>query len=192
MDREAWHAAIHGVAKSRTRLSDWTELNWTEGQLNPLFSSLRENLKLSIKIHFLLLSPINLNPPVSICFFSTSISLFLCPTYTHILSIKYLHLISIFLRYCPPFKSMYFILYSFQGTLVTRYLLVNLISLSCDDVETIQASCVCGKGICWSQCVNQRWEKDSEICVLSEFCYWLCIELSNFLSTSFSLLKWRN
>ena len=30
MDREAWRAAIHGVAKSRTRLSDWTELNWTE------------------------------------------------------------------------------------------------------------------------------------------------------------------
>ena len=30
IDREAWHAAIHGVAKSRTRLSDWTELNWTE------------------------------------------------------------------------------------------------------------------------------------------------------------------
>ena len=30
MDREALHAAIHGVAKSRTRLSDWTELNWTE------------------------------------------------------------------------------------------------------------------------------------------------------------------
>ena len=30
MDREAWHAALHGVAKSWTRLSDWTELNWTE------------------------------------------------------------------------------------------------------------------------------------------------------------------
>ena len=29
MDREAGCAAIHGVAKSRTRLSDWTELNWT-------------------------------------------------------------------------------------------------------------------------------------------------------------------
>ena len=27
MDREAWHAAVHGVAKSWTRLSDWTELN---------------------------------------------------------------------------------------------------------------------------------------------------------------------
>ena len=28
MDREAWHASIHEVAKSRTRLSDWIELNW--------------------------------------------------------------------------------------------------------------------------------------------------------------------
>ena len=28
MNREAWRAAIHGVAKSRTQLSDWTELNW--------------------------------------------------------------------------------------------------------------------------------------------------------------------
>jgi len=31
MDREAWRAAIHGVAKSRTQLSDWTELNESEG-----------------------------------------------------------------------------------------------------------------------------------------------------------------
>ena len=28
MDREAWRAAVHGVTKSRTRLSDWTELTW--------------------------------------------------------------------------------------------------------------------------------------------------------------------
>ena len=28
MDREAWRAVIHGVVKSRTQLSDWTELNW--------------------------------------------------------------------------------------------------------------------------------------------------------------------
>ena len=28
MDRGAWHAAIHGVTKSQTRLSDWIELNW--------------------------------------------------------------------------------------------------------------------------------------------------------------------
>ena len=29
MDREAWRAAVHGVSNSRTRLSDWTELNYT-------------------------------------------------------------------------------------------------------------------------------------------------------------------
>ena len=28
MDREAWRAVVHGVAKSWTRLSDWTEMNW--------------------------------------------------------------------------------------------------------------------------------------------------------------------
>ena len=28
MDRKAWYAAVHGVTKSRTWLSDWTELNW--------------------------------------------------------------------------------------------------------------------------------------------------------------------
>ena len=28
MDREAWHAVIHGVTKSQTQLSNWTEKNW--------------------------------------------------------------------------------------------------------------------------------------------------------------------
>ena len=31
MDREAWHAAVHGVAKTWTQLSDWTELNSLPG-----------------------------------------------------------------------------------------------------------------------------------------------------------------
>ena len=35
MDREAWRAVVHGVSKSQTRLSDWTELNWTEATLLP-------------------------------------------------------------------------------------------------------------------------------------------------------------
>ena len=30
MDREAWRAAIHGVTKSQTQLSKWTELNWKD------------------------------------------------------------------------------------------------------------------------------------------------------------------
>ena len=34
MDREGWHAAIHGVTKSQTRLSDWTELSWTDRQFH--------------------------------------------------------------------------------------------------------------------------------------------------------------
>ena len=33
MDREAWRAVIHRMAKSRTRLSDWTELNWLKIRL---------------------------------------------------------------------------------------------------------------------------------------------------------------
>ena len=36
MDREAWHAAIHGVTKSPTRLSSWTELNWIVAHQGPL------------------------------------------------------------------------------------------------------------------------------------------------------------
>ena len=35
MDREAWRAVVHGVAKNRTRLSDWTELNWTDTKSTP-------------------------------------------------------------------------------------------------------------------------------------------------------------
>ena len=42
MEREAWCAAVHGVTKSRTRLSRWTELNWTEseGKLNLTWRSI--------------------------------------------------------------------------------------------------------------------------------------------------------
>ena len=44
MDREAWHAGIHGVAKSRTRLSDWTE--WTELYSTVVVSRKKESLSL--------------------------------------------------------------------------------------------------------------------------------------------------
>ena len=36
MDREAWRTLIHGVTKSRTRLSDWTELSWSSPRTNLL------------------------------------------------------------------------------------------------------------------------------------------------------------
>ena len=41
MGREAWHAVVHGVAKSRTRLSDWTELTpWKKS-----YDQLRQHIK---------------------------------------------------------------------------------------------------------------------------------------------------
>ena len=42
MDKEAWRAAIHGVAKNRTWLSDWTELNWSTDNFTS-FSNFSEN-----------------------------------------------------------------------------------------------------------------------------------------------------
>ena len=43
MDREAWHAAVHGITKSRTRLRDWTELNWYFSTIYWLKKSFKED-----------------------------------------------------------------------------------------------------------------------------------------------------
>ena len=40
IDREAWHAVIQGVAKSRTWLSNWTELNWMNEKLGNLIEDI--------------------------------------------------------------------------------------------------------------------------------------------------------
>ena len=47
MDREAWRAAIHGVAESRTWLSNWTELNWNLSELQYFIQCCRLNSDLS-------------------------------------------------------------------------------------------------------------------------------------------------
>ena len=60
MDREAWSAAIHGVAKNWTRLSDWTELNWTS--TTNTVCHLCVNLHISVHI-----SPSFPPPPILLC-----------------------------------------------------------------------------------------------------------------------------
>ena len=44
MDWEACCAVIHGVAKSRTWLSDWTELNWTEEEKKKGYEKIFEDI----------------------------------------------------------------------------------------------------------------------------------------------------
>ena len=50
MDREAWRAAIHGVAKSRTQLSDWTELSATLDSSNPVIFFFQQDVGKAVLI----------------------------------------------------------------------------------------------------------------------------------------------
>ena len=47
MDREAWHAAVHGVAKSRTRLSDWTEMKEVKDLQLENYEQLMKKMKIT-------------------------------------------------------------------------------------------------------------------------------------------------
>ena len=48
MDKETWHTAIHGVAKSWIRLSNWTELNWIIREKN-----LKKNIYVCVCIKYM-------------------------------------------------------------------------------------------------------------------------------------------
>ena len=52
MDGETWRAAIRGVAKSRTRLSNWTELNWKYILRRPILSETGKELEFSCHQHW--------------------------------------------------------------------------------------------------------------------------------------------
>jgi len=64
MDREAWFAAVHGVAKSRTRLSDWTELKIEKKNKKTNVAPLMQFMSLSDSV-FLYLSWLPLPPPIA-------------------------------------------------------------------------------------------------------------------------------
>ena len=72
MDREAWHAAVHGVSKSRTWLSNWTKLNWkacsTSNQVWILFLSFCFTFCVHAKLlqsYLTLCNPMECSPPHS-------------------------------------------------------------------------------------------------------------------------------
>ena len=66
-DRETWHAAVHRVAKSRTRLRDWTELNWIL-DLTHIFQFFPVpvvfNRPLIVYDSYLLLPPLEIDSPL--------------------------------------------------------------------------------------------------------------------------------
>ena len=109
MDREAWHAVVYGVTKSRTQLSDWTELNpyiwtfklWTfkEGNMLLHVQSRGAWVKLQFLLHLLLLTTPQLYhlPPPSPLPLSNIYCLFTCcqPLYASCCTV-----LLYFSRYC--------------------------------------------------------------------------------------------
>ena len=53
MDREAWHAAFHGVTKSQTQLSNWIELNYVESKRMIQINSLLDGLLVFLRVFFI-------------------------------------------------------------------------------------------------------------------------------------------
>ena len=108
MDREAWHAAIHGVTMSRTRLSDWTELNIKKFFCRYMFSVLL-GIHLEVEVELLahMLTPhLTFLRKVSNCFpkqlyyFITLLYYFTIPSTTHEGSFFFFTSLLIFAIFC--------------------------------------------------------------------------------------------
>ena len=145
MDREAWHAVVHGVAKSRTRLSGWTELN--DHFTSPYVSSHCHNMYFhvsycSTQLHSFLVS-INLSQshvlPLSISRFK--------PQHTNWLYFLWA------LHVTPHHYSFTHLVSSLQNTCLQHHLVwinsVYIYKLSCAVITSMKAfSCFPYTGIC--------------------------------------------
>ena len=71
-DREAWRAGIHGVTKSWTRLSDWTELNWSSSKMKNKLVKRKMWIQYRITVKKILRRQLNSLPQIQvICCFVT-------------------------------------------------------------------------------------------------------------------------
>ena len=66
MDKEAWRAAVHGVTKSQTRLSDWTEMWWSFGSLPDSGFHASKNFPFSLELNVLSASAFDHHKPYCI------------------------------------------------------------------------------------------------------------------------------
>ena len=128
MDREVWRAAIHGVAKSRTQLSDWTD--WTELAWNvPLVSLIF--MKRSLVFPIILFSSISLHWSLRKAF----LSLLAIPQnsasdehiFPFLFCLKLLFFAQLFLR--PPQTGILLFSFLFPGDGFDHCLLYNVMNL---------------------------------------------------------------
>ena len=86
MDREAWHAVIHGVAMSQTQLGDWTELNWTEASIYISNCLAVINLPIDVVLTDFFLGPPSCSVQLYLIFTVAPPFKLLCASHCHILS----------------------------------------------------------------------------------------------------------
>ena len=123
MNREAWRSAIHGVARSWTRLSDWTELTWEEGVcINYLefsiwkhfFSFIYPIIYFNLVIRSYIINcvtklfqlwPLGPFSDLSLCIFKNAPSFWLLNMFLHLNTMRSTRFILYFLYFSPKFNN---------------------------------------------------------------------------------------